>query len=154
MGGNTSVAGTNYALIENTDGTRDLYAGGYNGYGQIGDSTTNTRTVPTQISFNPSSYGRIVEIWATGGEYGNLFVLTDRGHLYAVGYNGYGQLGQGNTNTRSNLSSSRVDSNAFGTLTGSNGRVKKFSCNGSGSHGFNALVRGDGSVYTLSLIHI
>ena len=57
-------------------------------------------------------------------------------------------LGQGNTSNRSNLSSSRVDSNAFGTLTGSNGRVKKFSCNGSGSHGFNALVRGDGSVYT------
>ena len=147
-GGNTSVAGTNYALIENTDGTRDLYAWGYNGYGQIGDSTTSTRTVPTQISFSASSYGRIVEIWATGGEYGNLFVLTDRGHLYAVGYNGYGQLGQGNTSNRSNLSSSRVDSNAFGTLTGSSGRVKKFSCNGSGSHGFNALVRGDGTVYT------
>mgnify|MGYP001270538448 FL=1 len=147
-GGNTSVNTTNYALIENTNGTRDLYAWGYNGYGQIGDSTTSTRTVPTQISFNPSSYGRIVEIWATGGQYGQLFVLTDRGHLYAVGYNGYGQLGQGDTSNRSNLSSSRVDSNAFGTLTGSSGRVKKFSCNGSGSHGFNALVRGDGSVYT------
>ena len=112
-------------MIENTNGTRDLYAWGYNGYGQIGDSTTSTRTSPTQISFNPSSYGRIVEIWATGGEYGNLFVLTDRGHLYAVGYNGYGQLGQGNTNSRSNLSSSRVDSNAFGTLSIlSNGKNK------------------------------
>ena len=147
-GGNTSVNTTNYALIENTNGTRDLYAWGYNGYGQIGDSTTSTRTVPTQISFNPSSYGRIVEIWATGGTYGYLFVLTDRGHLYAVGYNGYGQLGQGDTSNRSNLSSSRVDSNAFGTLTGTNQRVKKLSLNGSGSHGFNALVRGDGSVYT------
>ena len=147
-GGNTSVNTTNYALIENTNGTRDLYAWGYNGYGQIGDSTTSTRTVPTQISFNPSSYGRIVEIWATGGTYGYLFVLTDRGHLYAVGYNGYGQLGQGDTSNRSNLSSSRVDSNAFGTLTGANQRVKKLSLNGSGSHGFNALVRGDGSVYT------
>ena len=147
-GGNTSVNTTNYALIENTNGTRDLYAWGYNGYGQIGDSTTSTRTVPTQISFNPSSYGRIVEIWATGGTYGYLFVLTDRGHLCAVGYNGYGQLGQGDTSNRSNLSSSRVDSNAFGTLTGTNQRVKKLSLNGSGSHGFNALVRGDGSVYT------
>ena len=91
-GGNTSVSNTMYALIENTNGTRDLYAWGYNGYGQIGDSSTSTRTTPQQISFNPSSYGRIVEIWATGGEYGNLFVLTDRGHLYAVGYNGYGQF--------------------------------------------------------------
>ena len=36
-GGNTSVNTTNYALIENTNGTRDLYAWGYNGYGQIGD---------------------------------------------------------------------------------------------------------------------
>ena len=33
-------------------------------------------------------------------------------------------------------------------LTGTNQRVKKFSCNGSGSHGFNALVRGDGRAYT------
>ena len=120
-----------HALIENTDGSRDLYSWGYNGYGQLGDSTTSNRDVPTQISFNPSSYGRIVEIWATGGQYAQLFVLTDRGQLYACGYNGYGQLGQGDTSNRSNLSSSRVDSNAFGTLTGSGRRVKKFSCNGS-----------------------
>ena len=77
-----------------------------------------------------------------------MFVLTDKGHLYAVGYNGYGQLGQSDTSNRSNLSSSRVDANAFGTLTGTNQRVKKFSTAGSNSHGYNALVRGDGSAYT------
>ena len=147
-GGNTSVSNSMYALIENTNGTRDLYAWGYNGYGQLGDSTTSNRDEPTQISFNASSYGRIVEIWASGGNYGRLFVLTDKGHLYAVGYNGYGQLGQSDTSNRSNLSSSRVDANAFGTLTGTNQRVKKFSTAGSNSHGYNALVRGDGSVYT------
>mgnify|MGYP001221086878 CR=1 FL=1 len=147
-GGGTQVSCTMHALIENTDGTRDLYSWGYNGYGQIGDSTTTNRDEPTQISFSASSYGRIVEIWATGGQYAQLFVLTDKGHLYCCGYNGYGQLGQGDTSNRSNLSSSRVDSNAFGTLTGTNQRVKKMSINGSGSHGFNALVRGDGSVYT------
>tara|TARA_B100000900_G_scaffold107167_3_gene89193 strand:- start:19613 stop:22123 length:2511 start_codon:yes stop_codon:yes gene_type:complete len=147
-GGNTSVSNSMYALIENTNGTRDLYSWGYNGYGQLGTSDTSQRDEPTQISFSASSYGRIVEIWASGGNYGRLFVLTDRGHLYAVGYNGYGQLGQGNTSNRSNLSSSRVDANSFGTLTGTNQRVRKFSTAGSNSHGYNALVRGDGSVYT------
>jgi len=147
-GGNTSVSNSMYALIENTNGTRDLYAWGYNGYGQLGTSDTSQRDEPTQISFSASSYGRIVEIWASGGNYGRLFVLTDKGHLYAVGYNGYGQLGQSDTSNRSNLSSSRVDANAFGTLTGTNQRVKKFSTAGSNSHGYNALVRGDGSVYT------
>ena len=147
-GGNTSVSNSMYALIENTNGTRDLYAWGYNGYGQLGTSDTSQRDEPTQISFSASSYGRIVEIWASGGNYGRLFVLTDKGHLYAVGYNGYGQLGQSDTSNRSNLSSSRVDANAFGTLTGTNQRVKKFSTAGSNSHGYNALVRGDGSAYT------
>ena len=36
------------ALIENTNGTRDLYAWG-NGYGQIGDSSTSTRTTPNKF---------------------------------------------------------------------------------------------------------
>ena len=147
-GGNTSVSNSMHALIENTNGTRDLYSWGYNGYGQLGTSDTSQRDEPTQISFSASSYGRIVEIWASGGNYGRLFVLTDKGHLYCVGYNGYGQLGQSDTSNRSNLSSSRVDANAFGTLTGTNQRVKKFSTAGSNSHGYNALVRGDGSVYT------
>lgn len=135
-----------YCLIENTNGTRDLYSWGYNGYGQLGHSDTSNRSNPTQIPLNPSTYGRIVEIWAAGGNYGNLFVLTDLGHLYSCGYNGYGQLGRGNSSNQTTLG--RVDSNSFGTLTGSGQRVKKFSTIGGGSHQFSALVRGDGSAYT------
>ena len=56
--------------------------------------------------------------------------------------------GSGNTSQQRSLSGNRVDANSFGTLTGTNQRVKKFSLNGCGSHGFNALVRGDGSAYT------
>ena len=147
-GGDSNESHAMYALIENTNGTRDLYSWGYNGYGQLGHGDTSQRQNPTQISLNASTYGRIVEIWSSGGNYGYLMVLTDKGHLYACGYNGYGQLGRGNSSNHYTLSTGRVDANAFGTLTGTNQRVKKFSINGSGSHGFNAVVRGDGSAYT------
>ena len=147
-GGNDDQSCANYALIEETNGDRSIYSWGYNGYGQLGHNDTSNRDTPTQISLNASVYGRVVEIWASGGQYGYMMALTDKGHLYCCGYNGYGQCGSGNTSQQRSLSGNRVNANSFGTLTGTNQRVKKFSINGSGSHGFNALVRGDGSAYT------
>ena len=145
-GGDNNESHAQYALIENTNGTRDLYSWGYNGYGQLGHNDTTSRSNPTQIGFNPAAYGRIVEIWAHGGNYGTLYVLTDLGHLYACGYNGYGQLGEGSSSNRYTLQ--RVDPNSFGILSGSGQKIKKFSIGGGGTHQHNALVRGDGSAYT------
>jgi alpha-tubulin suppressor-like RCC1 family protein len=146
-GGDNNESHAMYALIENpTDGSREIWSWGYNGYGQLGLNDTTNRQVPTQITFSAGVYGRVVSIWATGGNYGQLYVLTDLGHLYACGYNGYGQIGNGNTTNQSVLV--RVDANDIGTLTGTNGRVRKFSINGGGSHGTCALLKGNGTVFT------
>ena len=82
-GGDNNESIANYALIENTNGTRDIYSWGYNGYGQLGHNDTSNRSQPTQISLNASVYGRIVEIWATGGNYGYLMVLMTK-DIYIV----------------------------------------------------------------------
>jgi alpha-tubulin suppressor-like RCC1 family protein len=145
-GGDNNESHSIHALIENTNGTRELWSWGYNGYGQLGLSDTTQRTIPVQVAFNQAVNGRIVEIWATGGNYGQIFVLTDQGKLYGCGYNGYGNLGNGNSTNQSTLV--QVDNNSFGVLTGSGGKIKKFSINGASTPGNYALLKGDGSVYT------
>jgi alpha-tubulin suppressor-like RCC1 family protein len=145
-GGDNNESHSMYALIENTNGTRELWSWGYNGYGQLGNgATTNPNSIPIQISFNQGSNGRIVEIWAGGGNYGFLFILTDQGRLYACGYNAYGQLGEASVTNRSTLT--QVDNVEFGTLTGATGKIKKFS-NADGQYASMALLKADGSVYT------
>ena len=120
IGGDANASACNYALVENTDGARELWAWGYNGYGQTGNgNTTNNVTVPILITFNQAANGKITEIWATGGDYGALYVLTDKGNMYSCGYNAYGQLGLNNTTTTSTLTLVK----AWGTGTS---RVKKF----------------------------
>jgi alpha-tubulin suppressor-like RCC1 family protein len=97
-GGNTDQAAANYALMN--DGT--LWAWGYNGYGQLGQNNTTNLNVPTQI-ITSGLNGTVVDIWATGGDFGNLFVLTSTGYLYACGRNAQGQLGINNTTQANTL---------------------------------------------------
>jgi hypothetical protein len=120
-GGDVNESCSNYALIENSDGTREIWSWGYNGYGQLGDGTVLNKTVPTKIT--TALQGKIIEIWATGGNYGQLFVLTDQGLMYSCGYNGYGQLGLNDTTNRSSL----VLVKTWGVGTS---RVEKFVCGG------------------------
>lgn len=73
-------------------GHLSLQAWGYDGYGQFGDGNC----IKCQIA-NPDpafTLSRVVTA-ATGWEH-SLFVKTD-GTLWTVGYNGYGQLGNGTT---------------------------------------------------------
>jgi len=145
-GGDNNAGASHYALIENTDGSRELWSWGYNGYGQLGHNDTTNRTVPTQVSFSQAVNGKIVEIWSTGGNYAQLFVLTDQGKMFACGYNGYGNLGNGNATNQSTLIA--VDQVAFGVLTGATGKIRKFSINGGGSSGSYCLAKSDGTLYT------
>ena len=92
--------GSMYALIENGDGSRELYSWGYNGYGQLGHGDTTNRDEPTLVSFDQATNGRIIEIWSTGGQYGLTHILTDSGKLFGAGYNGYGQVGDGTTGNK------------------------------------------------------
>ena len=64
---------------------------GYNIYGQLGNGTTsglNPNPTPVNVASN------VVAVAA--GDDHSLFVKTD-GTLWAMGYNNYGQLGNGTT---------------------------------------------------------
>jgi alpha-tubulin suppressor-like RCC1 family protein len=77
--------------------TGSVYAWGMNKYGELGDGTYHQRTTPVLVHF-PAGV-TIVSIAA--GQYHSLAV-SSTGTVYAWGYNGYGQLGNGTT-VNSNL---------------------------------------------------
>ena len=77
------------ALLE--DGT--VMAWGQNALGELGDGTTETRFVPVAVS-GLSSVTAI-----SAGQAGFSLALVSDGTVKAWGYNYYGQLGNGTTNT-------------------------------------------------------
>ena len=134
-----------YALIRNSDDTRELYAWGYNGYGQLGQGNTTDLSVPTLVSFDQTTNGKIMEIWSTGGNYAQMFFLTNQGKMYAMGYNGNSNLGVGDATNRSSptlVKTWGVTSTTF---------VKKFNTGGgcnSGSTASYLVIRGDNTLWT------
>lgn len=68
---------------------------GYNGSGQLGDSTTTSPRMTPAIAAGGMSDIRQLEV----GRYHSLAIRSD-GSLWAWGYNAYGQLGDGTTTTR------------------------------------------------------
>jgi hypothetical protein len=76
-----------------TDGK--VYGTGYNGFGQLGiaGNTTNRNTWTEITSFgtNPRN------VWPLGSYTGATFVERSDGSIWVCGYNGFGQLGLGNT---------------------------------------------------------
>jgi uncharacterized repeat protein (TIGR02543 family) len=90
-------AGSYHSLAVTTQGR--VYAWGWNdGYGQLGDGTYNDRLTPTLINVpNLQSGESMAHISA--GSYHSLAVTT-QGRVYAWGWNGYGQLGDGTTTSR------------------------------------------------------
>ena len=73
------------------DGT--LWGWGYNGYGQVGDSTTANKYTPVQIGADDD--------WLAirGGDFHTLGIKED-GALWTWGHNTYGQLGDSTTTNR------------------------------------------------------
>ena len=85
------AAGANHSLAVTASG--QLYAFGYNEYGQLG-STTNSGTgnpnpTPTLVTL-PGEVGRVTQV-AAGGDHS--LAVTASGQLYAFGINAFGQLG-------------------------------------------------------------
>ena len=88
----TMAAGLNHSLAVKTDGS--LYAWGRNHKGQLGDGTTTSRTSPTQILASNVSQ-------VAAGQYHSLYLTNNESqNLYAMGWNLYGQLGDGTTTDR------------------------------------------------------
>ena len=74
-----------------------MVAWGGNGYGQLGDTTTTRRLVPTPVDATGVLAGKTITA-ATEGYLHSLALCSD-GTLAAWGYNNYGQLGTGDTVT-------------------------------------------------------
>ena len=143
--GNSAQTSACYALIRNADDTRELYAWGYNGYGQLGQGNTTDLSVPTLVSFDQTTNGKIMEIWATGAQYGQMWFLTNQGKMYAMGYNGNGNLGVGDTTNRSSPTLVKT----WGTT--STTFVKKFNTGGDANTGTATsflVIRGDNTLWT------
>lgn len=104
---------TTHWLMDNGE----VYAAGYNGYGQLGDGTVTARTTPIRCGRDFSNHTRgqgtlrdvfIVKIANSQGKfgilsesYGTVYALDSDGYLWSWGYNGYGQVGDGTLTNRS-----------------------------------------------------
>jgi alpha-tubulin suppressor-like RCC1 family protein len=77
--------------------TGALWCWGYNNYGELGDGTTTIRRAPTQASaaFAGPWSSISVSVYNTCG------IKSADGSGWCWGYNGYGQIGDGTTTTRS-----------------------------------------------------
>lgn len=89
--GNYHAAQT-YFLTE----TNELYACGYNGYGQLGDGTTVQRQTPVICG----SLTNIKKVAVSASQYSSVYAVDSDGYLWSWGLNGQGQLGHGDTTSR------------------------------------------------------
>ncbi len=89
--GVTAIAGGEYdSLALTSAGT--VYAWGYNNFGQLGNGTTTNSSTPLQVT----GLANVVKIAASSSG-SSSYALEANGTLWAWGYNGNGQLGNGNT---------------------------------------------------------
>ena len=94
-------AGNDFSLAVGSDG--NVYAWGYNGYGQLGDGTTSSYSQSTPVRVKtpdrktyPDLPADFTYLQVSAGNDFSLAVGSD-GNAYAWGYNGNGQLGDGTT---------------------------------------------------------
>jgi alpha-tubulin suppressor-like RCC1 family protein len=87
------AAGDGYSLALSSTG--QVYAWGYNLYGQLGNNSTANSEVPVAVSAGAIPPATTLTQVAAGDSHS--FALSSTGQLYAWGYNGYGQLGNGTT---------------------------------------------------------
>ena len=96
-----------YQTVAITDDGK-FWVWGENDYGDGGTGDTRNLSVPYCPSDNPSNsiYGKQVIDYApmpSNNNYNSTMVLCSDGTVHTCGYNGYGQLGQGDTTTRYNF---------------------------------------------------
>lgn len=90
--GGDAAAGGSHTLLATPSGL--VYGWGDNGYGQLGDSSTTSRSTPRLIQTLTGVSRLAAGVTHSVG-------TTMDGQVYTWGGNGYGQLGDGTTNSRS-----------------------------------------------------
>jgi alpha-tubulin suppressor-like RCC1 family protein len=91
-----AIAAHNVSTVALTsDG--QVFAWGWNRWGQLGDGTNSDRTTPVAIDMSGALLGKTVSAIAAG--WGHTVALTSDGKLFAWGLNDFGQLGDGTTNS-------------------------------------------------------
>lgn len=93
--------GTNWGLSQSTfllTNGGDVYATGYNGYGQLGLGDATQRTAFTHLTF-PYPIMKLANFG--GGSHPSMFAQDSQGDCYAWGYNANGTIGDGTTANRS-----------------------------------------------------
>lgn len=138
-----------YALYDNGN----LYTWGLNGYGQLGQGHTNYCGLPALSSTNVTKVWWDPSMMQGDVNYSFLVIQKDDGYCYAAGYNGQGQLGVGDTTSRSTWTKlTDIGTNpryvgAWGTYVGgqivqkSNGQVIVCGWNGYGELGLGTTVQ-------------
>ena len=116
--GQVSEAVDSHTAAVRSDGT--LWSWGYNLYGQLGDGTTTSRSIPVQIG-TATNWREV----ATG--YYHTIALKTDGTLWSWGYNSDGQLGNGVSDTAVHPTATQV-----GVVS------RAFKATGVGARGFAA----------------
>ena len=142
-GGDNNVS-THSCYALDTDG--ELWAWGYNGYGQLGQNNTTDLNRPTKI--NKTSYfngNKILAFWTAGAGYAFCFALDTAGKLYSWGYNGYGVLGHANT---TNLSvPTEVPTIVWDNASANPGGIKKILVDSQQSYQRIAILTDKGKIW-------
>ncbi|RLG78519.1 MAG: hypothetical protein DRO40_13760, partial [Thermoprotei archaeon] len=109
-------AGGYHTCALKSDGSR-VYCWGYNWYGQLGDNSTTSSDIPVEVvSTSGSGYLQDISQISAGG-YHTCALRSDGTRVYCWGNNGYGQLGDNNSPTNSDIPVEVVSTSGTGNLT-------------------------------------
>jgi len=140
------AAGADHSLVIGSDG--NLYAWGNNTYGQLGDSSTTSSLTPVEVGL-PSG---VTATAVAAGQALSLALCSD-GNVYAWGYNGFGELGNGTTagsgkpvkvHMPSGVTATAVAAGAYTSFAiGSNGNVYAWGDGADGDLGNGVIGESD-----------
>lgn len=111
----------------------DLYYWGTPTYGNAGVGNATAKTTPLLVNTNVKS------VWVNPFDYQSTFVIKNDNTVWSCGYNGYGQLGQGNTTT---------PQQTWVQVTGLPTNITKILIGGTASYGYTLILTADGKVYS------
>ena len=92
------AAGTDHSLALRNDGS--VWAWGYNGSGQLGNGNTTDQATAVLV-VGPTGSGTFGKATAVAAGQSHSVALKDDGTVWAWGYGGSGQLGNGSSSTSS-----------------------------------------------------